>query len=92
MNHAHRVRFGDGPGRADLIDRLGPSGRRIVWSLLVVVSGVALISFGGQLLLGPFLIPAQWFAARRSKVAGRVLFTALALSSWARSAGWWVTR
>lgn len=39
---------------------------------------MALVSFGGQLILAPFLIPTQWLAARRSELPGRVLFTTLA--------------
>lgn len=64
--------------RVGLVDRVGPAGWWIARSLLVAVSLVALVSFGGQLILAPFLIPTQWLAARRSELPGRVLFTTLA--------------
>ena len=46
--------------------------------LLLVVSVIALLSFGGQLILAPVLIPLQWLAARAADRNGRIVFTFLA--------------
>ncbi|HET9259178.1 MAG TPA: hypothetical protein VFP42_03505 [Acidimicrobiia bacterium] len=62
----------------DVGDRLGPG---LLWtarSILFVISIAALLSFGAQVYFLPFLIPAQWLAARHSRLAGHYLFTLLA--------------
>jgi hypothetical protein len=62
----------------DVAHRLGPGLWWTARSLLVLVSIAALLSFGAQVYFLPFLIPAQWLAARHSGRPGRVLFTLLA--------------
>lgn len=46
--------------------------------LLGVASVVALLSFGGQIVLAPLLVPLQWIAAKRSTEIVRALFNVLA--------------
>ena len=47
-------------------------------TLLAAGSVIALLSFGGQIVLAPLLVPLQWGAAKNSHVPGRALFTVLA--------------
>lgn len=63
---------------ADVADRLGPGLWWTARALLVVISIAALLSFGAQIYFLPFLIPAQWLAARHSDRLGHVLFSFLA--------------
>lgn len=62
----------------DVVDRLGPGLWWTARALLVFISIASLLSFGAQLYFLPFLVPAQWLAARHSDRAGHVLFTLLA--------------
>lgn len=45
---------------------------------LGAASVVALLSFGGQIVLAPVLVPLQWLAVRRSTELVRAVFTVLA--------------
>lgn len=65
-------------GSVGVAQRIGSGWWWAARSLLVVVSIAALLSFGGQVLFLPLLIPAQWFAARHSHRLGQGLFTLLA--------------
>lgn len=47
-------------------------------ALLGAAGVVALLSFGGQIVLGPVLIPLFWLVARRTRRAERIGFTILA--------------
>jgi hypothetical protein len=50
------------------------------WTLrvaLVAYSVLALLSFGGQIVVAPFLVPLQWLAARFSTRPWRMVFSAL---------------
>lgn len=62
----------------DVAQRVGP----VLWwtarSILVVISIAALLSFGAQVYFLPFLVPAQWLAARHSHRIGHALFALLA--------------
>lgn len=62
-------------------DPVGGSTPAPVWvRMLLAGAGVlGLVSFGGQIVLAPLLIPAFWVVARRSGTAGRLGFGALAV-------------
>lgn len=62
----------------DVAHRIGPGLWWTARSILFVVSIAALLSFGAQIYFLPFLIPAQWLAARHSHRVGHALFTLLA--------------
>lgn len=62
----------------DVAHRIGPGLWWTARSLLFVISIAALLSFGAQVYFLPFLVPAQWLAARHSHRAGHYLFTLLA--------------
>lgn len=62
----------------DVANRLGPALWWTARSILFVISIAALLSFGAQVYFLPFLIPAQWLAARHSRRTGHYLFTLLA--------------
>lgn len=62
----------------DVADRLGLGLWWTARALLVAISIAALLSFGAQVYFLPFLIPAQWLAARKSDRRGHALFTLLA--------------
>lgn len=62
----------------EVAHRIGPGLWWTSRSILFVISIAALLSFGAQVYFLPFLIPAQWLAARHSRRAGRYLFTLLA--------------
>jgi hypothetical protein len=62
----------------DVARRIGPGLWWTARSLLFVISVAALLSFGAQIYFLPFLVPAQWLAARHSHRVGRFLFTLLA--------------
>lgn len=62
----------------DVAHRLGPGLWWTARALLVAISIAALLSFGAQVYFLPFLIPAQWLAARHSDRPGHALFTFLA--------------
>jgi hypothetical protein len=62
----------------DVAQRIGPGLWWTARSLLFVLSIGALLSFGAQIYFLPFLIPAQWLAARHSDRVGHALFTLLA--------------
>jgi hypothetical protein len=65
-------------GLLTLSPKLGSGARLLTRFVLLVASTVALMSFGGQLLLAPILVPLQWVAARFSDRNGGIVFTALA--------------
>ncbi len=45
--------------------------------ILAVVGTIALVGFGGQVVLAPVLLPLEWVAARLSGRIGRVVFVVL---------------
>ena len=45
--------------------------------VLAVFSALMLFSFGGQLIVAPFLIPAQWLIARRTQGTTSIVFSVL---------------
>jgi hypothetical protein len=62
----------------DVAHRIGPGLWWTARSLLFVLSIAALLSFGAQVYFLPFVIPAQWLAARHSHRVGHAVFTLLA--------------
>lgn len=54
------------------------TGWTIARAALLGASVLALLSFGGQLILAPILVPLQWGVARRSGPVGRATFLVLA--------------
>lgn len=61
--------------------------------LLAGAAALTLVSFGGQIVLAPLLIPALWMVARRSGTAGRLGFGALAVllaAEFAWIIGYWI--
>ncbi|MDJ0497680.1 MAG: hypothetical protein QNJ89_07610 [Acidimicrobiia bacterium] len=45
--------------------------------VLAVFSALMLFSFGGQVIVGPVLLPAQWLIARHTREATSIVFSAL---------------
>jgi len=75
MGSVALVIMSEGPNQRRRLNRVLLPIARFV---LLAASVVALMSFGGQLLLAPVLVPLQWWAARTSDRQGLIVFTTLA--------------